>query len=960
MNRQEKKQWKKGLKRAKRPYKGLAVTTGILSVLMFGTSAIASFVPNAFTILTGGTTGKIIDGDDSAIYYGVDQDLATKEARVKYENALVEQIEAEGATLLMNKNDTLPLARKKLSCFSTSSVNLVYGGTGSGAVDSSKAPTLKKALESAGFEVNQTLWDFYTTGPAKDLKRSNGSMLDGSSASNGEADWSLYTSDVLKSVENYGDVVVVLARVGGEGADLTSGTYNYLALDEAEKSMLAGIKKMKDEGKVKSVTVLLNSSNAIQLDFLKENYGIDACLWIGGVGATGINAVAKILSGEVNPSGRLVDTFLYDNYSMPAMENFRTQVYGGAEAYGLNSNQENYVVYQEGIYVGYRYYETRYYDTMVGQGNTAGYQYDNDVAYPFGFGLSYTTFEYSDFSVKADGDDFNVTVTVTNTGDTKGKETVQIYASKPYTQYDIDNHIEKSAVELVGFTKTKEIAPHKSETVTVKVSKDSFKSYDSYNTKGYILDAGAYYLTAAKDAHDATNNILARKKGFEVGDATLATVALSVSQLDTLSFMFSPNGTKITNQFEDGDLNFFLGENTVTYLSRNNWKDTYPSAVSLNLNQKIVDGLALQLHENDFSKESTIKFGQDNGLKAYDLIGKDINDPLYDKLLDQMTLDEMISFTSDAFHLTYAIESIDLPQTRQENGPQGYTGFFGIGADDPMAITSCDILAATFNVDIAKEVGRCIANDCLLDGISALYGPGNNTHRTPYSGRNFEYYSEDPYLSSIIALYEDKAIMDKGVAVEMKHFVVNDCEENREGLGTWLNEQSMREIYLKPFETIVEQDNRAGVMNSYSRIGTTWCGSHKGLLTEVLRGEWGSTGFIITDNAIPEYMNGVDGILAGSTLFDSMTVTDKKHMVAAKKDAQFLGALREACRYNIYNIVNSSAMNGIGKDTTIKATTPSIHVVPKTLGIVFLAGFAGSVTMSILKGRKYKKENPKK
>ncbi|MCQ2799099.1 MAG: glycoside hydrolase family 3 C-terminal domain-containing protein [Bacilli bacterium] len=967
-NKEAKKAWKKELNKARKPYKALAITSGVLCALSIGASELFGLVPNAFNILAGSSTSKIKNYDKNAMYFTPDDDLADKEKRIEHENKLVEQIEAEGATLLMNNGNALPLkGEHKISCFSTSSVNLVYGGTGSGAVDSSKAPTLKEALESVGFKVNQTLWDFYKTGAAKKYKRSNGSMVTGESSSTSEAPWSIYSSDVIDSVSEYPDAVVVISRVGGEGADLTSAPTNYLALDENEKSMFEGIKKLKDEGKVNTITVLLNSSNAIQLDFLKADYGIDACMWIGGVGATGINSVAKIISGDINPSGRLVDTFLYDNYSSPAMENFRTQVYGEAEKYKLNNWQKNYVVYQEGIYVGYRYYETRYYDCVNGKGNTAGYKYNDEVAYPFGYGQSYTDFSYENFQILPDGDDYKVKLTVNNVGDVAGKETVQIYASKPYTDYDKANYIEKAAVELVGFTKTSEIAAHSSETVEISVKKDSFKSYDAYNAKGYILDAGDYYLTAARDSHQATNNILAIKEGKSVADgmdsngsSSLAGKALTVSALDTETFKKSENGTTITNQFDNGDLNLYMGENTIKYLSRSDWKETYPARVELSINEKLLKDLAMQRHENIKSDKSELPtMGAKNGLKAYDFIGKDLDDAEYEKLLDQLTLSEMINFTADAFHLTRGISSIQLPQTRQENGPQGYTGFFGIGGGDPMAITSCDILAATYNVDIAKEVGRCIGNDCLLDGISALYGPGNNTHRTPYSGRNFEYYSEDPYISSIIALYEDKAIMDKGVSVEMKHFVVNDCEENRSGLGTWLNEQSMREIYLKPFETIVEADDRAGVMNSYSRIGAIWCGAHEGLLTNVLRGEWGSTGFIITDNATFGYMNGVDGILAGSSLFDSMTVIVKPHMQHAEKDAEFVNALRDACHYNIYNIVNSAGMNGIGPKTTVKAAAPAIQVIPKVLYVIFGVAFIGTLTMSVLKSRKYRSENPK-
>ncbi|MCQ2772822.1 MAG: glycoside hydrolase family 3 C-terminal domain-containing protein, partial [Bacilli bacterium] len=664
-NKEAKRTWKKGLNKARKPFKALAITSGVLCALSIGASELFGLVPNAFNILTNSSTSKIKNYDENAMYFTPDSDLMNKDARIAHENALVEEIEAEGATLLMN-NGVLPLkGGKKVSCFSTSCVNLVYGGTGSGAVDSSKAPTLKKALETAGFEVNEKLWDFYKTGAAKNYKRNSGSMVTSKGATTSEAPWNIYTNEVLDSVAEYPDVVIVISRIGGEGADLTSAPTNYLALDDAEKSMFSGIKALKDEGKVSSITVLLNSSNAIQLDFLKDDYGIDACMWVGGVGATGINSVAKILSGEINPSGRLPDTFLYDNYSCPAMENFRTQVYQEAESYKLNNNQKNYVVYQEGIYVGYRYYETRYYDTVNGTGNTAGYKYNDEVAYPFGYGISYTNYEYRNFTVTEAGDEYKVTLDVYNNGDVAGKETVQVYASKPYTDYDKQNGIEKAAVELVGFTKTPIIAAHEHVSATINVKKDSFKSYDSYNAKGYILDAGDYYLTAAKDAHDAANNILAKKENKslsdgmdEAGNPDLANKVLTVSELDKDTYKKSQNGTVITNQFDNGDLNIYLGKDTIKYLSRSDWKGTYPNRVELKLNEKLLKDLAMQRHENIKSDKSLMPtMGAKNGLKAFDMIGKDVDDADYEKLLDQLTLSEMINLTADALHITRGLTS---------------------------------------------------------------------------------------------------------------------------------------------------------------------------------------------------------------------------------------------------------------------------------------------------------------
>ncbi len=969
-----KKAWKKGLRKAGRPWGILAFLSAFVAVVCGVALLLVGVMENSFVILAGSTYTKYENYDEDAMYYSVG--FESDEERIAYERDLVEQIEGEGATLLMNENGALPLDMgAKVSCFSSSSVNLIYGGTGSGAVDTEKAPDLKDALEDAGFSVNETLWEFYSEGEGSEYVRRNSSMFANTNAATGEVPWDEYTDEELSSVKEYGDAaIVVISRLGGEGADLEFQDLNYLALDDNEKAMLSNLAKMKEEGTIGRIIVLLNSSNAIQLDFLKDEvYGVDAALWIGGVGVTGINAVADILAGDVVPSGHLPDTFCYDNYSSPAMVNMATQVYDGAEGAGLGNNQKYYVVYQEGIYVGYRYYETRYEDYVMGTGNAGAYAYGDDVAYPFGFGLSYTEFEYSDasFRYNVQTDQFEVTVTVKNVGDHySGKETVQVYSQSPYTDYDKENQVEKAAVTLCGFEKTDILAPGESQEVTVFVDKRDMASYDAYGEGTYILDDGDYYLVIGKNAHDAVNNVLAAK-GFTAGSSGgrmdengRADLALLWTQeeFDADTYAMSKNGTEIVNQFEGADLNLY-GDSPakVTYLSRSDWSGTYPAEpVKLGLTDGLVADLALQRHENVKSDASELPtFGAKNGLKLYDMMGLDFDDPKWEDLLDQLTWDEMVNTVSESFHLVRGAGSVQAPTARQENGPQGFTGFFGRGAKDAMAITSVDILAATYNKELAGRVGDCIGQDCLNAGVSALYGPGNNTHRTPYAGRNFEYYSEDGFLAGALAAEQNAAITENGVLVEMKHFALNDCEENRMGLGTWANEQSIREIYLKAFQPVVERIPSAGVMNGYDRFGAVWCGAHENLLKNVLRGEWGCTGFIITDNATVDYMSGVDGVLAGSALFDAMMTNAEKHLRAAEGDAEVAYALREAMHYNLYNMANSSAMNGIGPDTVVKACTPGLIVKLRIGAGVFAVLFAACLARRILKRKKYKGENPK-
>lgn len=967
-----KKAYNKARRKTIRPWKGLTFLSAVVAIIMIPLTVVLSMFDNTVAAFVGGSFWKLENEDVNAQYFT--SDFETAEEMTAYGLEVCKQVEAEGAALLLNENHALPLdAGAKVSCFSGSSVNLVYGGTGSGNIDASKADTLKSALESTGMEVNGTLWDFYNSEEAAQYARFDGDFT--SSAKVVEVPWDVYPQEVIDSVAGYGDAAIVtFSRVGGEGADLEFADTNYLALNEDEKAMMEHLAAMKADGTIGKIIVLINTANPLQVDFLKDNvYDVDACLWIGDVGITGINAVAEILAGTVNPSGSLVDTYCYDNYSSPAMANFVPTTYEGYEEGIVPDNAKSYMIYQEGIYVGYKYYETRYEDYVMGTGNAGSYAYGDEVAFPFGFGLSYTDFAYSDMAVNynASTDQFEVKVTVTNTGDTySGKETVQVYSQSPYTAYDIANGVEKASVALCGFAKTGILAPGASETVTVYVDKRDLASFDAYGAGTYILDDGDYYLTVATDAHNAVNNTLAAK-GYTVestegrmdadGDAALA-YKWTQESFDATTYATSSNGTEITAQLSESDINLYSGNDGqgVTYLTRNDWTGTFPTQITqLALTEQMIGDLQdIQYDPADYEAVMMPTLGADNGMKLVDMVGKEYDDPAWDALLDQLTFDEMVSMIGDSFHWTMPMKSVEAPGTREENGPQGLTASL-LGSDatqlEATAFTSEDVMAATFNVDLMTEVGRVIGNNCLHAEIACLYGPGNNIHRTPYGGRNFEYYSEDGFLSGKISQYEVAAIQAKGVDVVMKHFALNDCEQDRIGLGVWLGEQAAREVYLKAFQAPFEYGDANGVMMAYTRWGTQWSGGNKNLVTGIMRGEWGSNGKSITDNVLTTYVNGVDGILAGTSYFDAMMPYVTQLLPKYEDDAVIVTAMREACHHNLYALVNSCGINGLGNNTTIKVIKPTVITICMILACGFTFLFFLSVVMWIIKKRKFNK-----
>ena len=963
------------------------ILTGLTSVLTIGSivgNVFANRYATTINVALDTSYSKVVGYDENSMYYT--SDFENEDARWEYERELCAQLEAEGAALLKNDNSALPLGSgAKVSLFARGSVELVYGGTGSGSVDTSAAPTLKEALTNEGISVNETLWSWYESTSEKYGRVTPASISDALAANTqyavNEAPWSEVESANASSFAEYGDAaIVVLSRSGGEGADLPDGDStvsletntnagglnasgekeqvaenvdtvlygvgaegdgDYLVLSQEEKDLLAGLKALKDDGTFKKIVVLLNTSNALELDFLNPeicgaDYGIDSCMWIGDVGQTGAIGVGRLLSGSIAPSGSIVDTFWYDNMKNPAVVNFYTVPYAGYEQYGLALEgadvQGMYSVYQEGIYLGYRYAETRYEDVVMGTEKAGDFDYSSTVAYPFGYGMSYTTFDFSDFTFTEGADAFTVSVNVTNTGDAAAKKTVQIYFQSPYTDYDKQNAIEKASVELCGFDKTEVLEPGASEKVTIEIPKTELRAYDANGAKGYILDAGDYYFTAANGSHEAVNNILAAK-GFGSANGMTAdgnadlVGKFTQAELDTQIFRNSAaTGNEITNLFDESDPNkSSLTPGTVTFLTRSDWEGTFPTArQALTMNDELANALAFTQYKAEEHADTampTLASGGDMSIS--EMIGAEYDDERWEALLDQLTFEEMVNTITLGFHNTAACETVSKAATKDENGPQGLTASL-TGGKSAMCYTSEDVMAATMNTELMEDVGRCIGNDCLDMGYSGLYGPGINMHRTPYSGRNFEYYSEDPFVAGTICTAETKGIQSKGVYVYLKHVALNDSESSRRGVNTWLTEQTAREIYLEVADKAIIDGGAWCVMSGFNRWGAQWCGENANLMNGYLRGEAGMRGMSITDfSGLSQYMDVADGLIGGSDIWDSPM--PMIHTAAAGQmagDPYMVTEMREAMHRILYTVVNSNAMNGWNSETHIEPNTP--------------------------------------
>lgn len=796
--------------------------------------------------------------------------------------ALTEKIEGEGAVLLENKNEVLPLQNQKVNVFGYASRNVVYGGTGSGGGKEDNNVDLQQGLKNAGFQVNDQLTTFYDDRYVP-REKVNIHKLVGGDFNIHEPKASEYSESLLTSAKEFSDTaLVVFSRNSGEGADITNemkgyagGTAgkHYLELSDDEAATLDLVKENFDK-----VVVILNSSFPMELGFLDDEK-IAGALWIGGPGSVGFNAVGEILAGEVNPSGRLVDTYAYDETSAPSFNNIGEFPYSNSEFdYEKDTWHYKYVNYAESIYVGYRYYETRYIDNQTGKMDEAAYE--KAVQYPFGYGLSYTNFKQEITNFKVDGNEAKMTVKVTNTGEKAGKDVVQLYYTPPYTI----GGIEKSHVVLSGFAKTQELAPNQSEEVNLSFDVENMASYDEKQNKAYVLEKGNYEIKLMNNSHDVIDS-----KNYEVAKDIVFDQE-NKRESDELS---------ATNQFEDA-------KGDVQYLSRWNWEETMPKEMAQPKEASKELLKALKDQSVNEGKADPIKF-EKYGLELYDLKGVDYDDPKWDQLLEQLSVKDMENLITYGGFQTPAINSVKKPATIDADGPAGINHL--VSQAHGNQYTSEVVVASTWNTELVEEMGAALGKEAKASNITGLYLPGVNIHRSPFGGRNFEYYSEDALLSGKIGSSLSKGAMDQGSYVFMKHFAMYDQETRRyefpTGAATWSTEQAMREVFLKPFEIAVKDSGITGIMSSYNRIGPKWVGESEALLQNVLRDEWGFRGTVISDFYKPQYMNVDQGLSAGNDLVLYLLPTKLNNVTTDTDWGQ--QNMRKASHNILYTVVNSHA-----------------------------------------------------
>lgn len=835
----------------------------------------------------------------------------------------------EGFVLLKNENAALPMNKgARISVFSKNSVNLSYGGSGSGGFDTSNNKNLYESLNDAGFVTNPTMKRFYESSQSGPVRTANSSDLDNGDnqkIATAETPQSKYTDAVRNSYADYSDAaLVVITRIGGEGFDLpryqgdsegaVSPDSHYLELDQNEIDLLTAV----TDGTFKRVVVVFNTPSSFEATFLKDSaYAafadkIDAAVWIGFTGSNGITALGEILNGDVNPSGRLVDTWAADFTKNPSFVNFgtgclpdTTDKYDGGMYYSVD--------YEEGIYVGYRYYETR--------GETDGENWYNDnVVYPFGYGLSYTTFDWTVGDASASeielGTTITVPVTVKNTGSVAGKEVVQLYASAPYTL----GGIEKAHKVLVGFAKTKLLQPGESETVTVSFDPYSAASYDyrdanSNGFSGYELEAGEYTLYVSRNAHESEKAIALNL----AADVQIGTDPTTDSE--------------VVNRYTDSEDFLDSDWQLDAMLSRADWEGTWPTPQTAQQHagtDRLYEEIRSEEHNNptDFDSEEYPWFGEEPTLTLRDLLPSaeaegyepvvSYDDERWEELMMGCDEEEMIALINNGAYHTLAMESVGLPATIHGDGPSGFTCFMSKEqVNGTCQYVSEPVMASTWNINLMNELGEAIGEEGTIGDkatgqpYSSIYAPGVNIHRSPFGGRCSEYFSEDPFVSGMMGAAEVQGIQSRGVLPTVKHFVANEQETHRSIGGdlSWLSEQALREIYLKPFEYTVKLGETRGIMTSFNRIGTRWTGGDYRLLTEILRSEWGFNGLVICDfNTIPQYMIPRMMFYAGGSL-DLATQQSAMWTDCDTSDAGDAIVLMRAVKDVMYALVNSNAMN---------------------------------------------------
>ncbi len=958
----------------------------------------------------------------------------------------------EGSVLLKNENNALPLSSSNkitLMGYRSTAAYSLYGMTIGSPVASAQNVSFRSALETIGFDVNDTVADAYETVAAE----YGSANISGTSYSITSLEGHQYTvkeptideikeaagSSFNTSINDYNDAaVVVVGRpateqgdyyVGDLGRDASqfteSPSQNVLSLSDNERAMIEFAEENFD-----TVIVCVNTANTMELHELEQDENIDSILWIGMPGNYGYYGVSNILAGNANPSGRLSDTYAADTAQSPAAQNmglnlwsnYSSAVDSSGNSYDLSSDVyygSSFVVQSEGIYVGYKYYETRYEDSIinstsqasssagVGAYNSSGeWNYEDEVTYPFGYGLSYTTFEQSIDSVTfaSDYKTADVTVTVKNTGSVAGKDVIQIYGQSPYTEFDRNNLIEKASVQLLAYDKV-DVAANSSETVTITVDLQYLASYDETVNKTYIMEAADDYYFALgwneneEGAHAAVNNILA-SKGYSTNDGMdadgNASAAYKFSWAEDNFNLFSTSkaGVAITNQLDDMDINDYQS-NSAVYLSRQRWSTSWPESITnLEATPEMVDYLTNDYYEVSTSDDvSDIKWGQtyegDEDVNFTDMFGASFDDERWDTVLSKITLENAIRYTASGDRSLTQMDEIYFLTSGSytENGSVGLGKTLSAQSDEsaPWYVSSSDenasyncntfgaapLMASTWNQDLLEEMGVLWGNDGLFANYPMIWAPSINVHRSAYNGRNGEYYSEDGVLSGYSALAVGKGALSKGMITSIKHFAFNGQESPRMGVSTFYTEQAAREGELRGFQIALEgeydsEGNRTavlGIMTSYNRIGVTYSGGHTGLMQGILRDEWDFNGYAtsdklnVTGSSKSTYMPYKEGIIASTTNYD-MSINSNDEVVwgqsvtdlaaSLSKDATFLSALKDSLHYSLYTMSQSSMANWMTSTTQTVKVWNWWRIVYTSLEYAGIALVAGGLILYIV------------
>ena len=1021
-------------KSGRRVWRGVTTATAsLLALSVCASTVVDGFRTDIDKFLGTKSTKLVTENSDGTDLYTFKSDYTSTTELLHGIQDVGERMSEEGSVLLKN-NGALPLTKdetQKITLLGFSSYYPVQGGDmGSSLVENTGTDAdtvdMVAAFKAKGFGLNQTVADMYealqptfksevqswggtieynhitapsTTGVFSSKEPSQ-AALDGQNAT-----WK-------DSMNDNNVMIVTIARSASENGSYNPGTAGVdptqnlnqtdpLGLSDDERDLIQAAvdAKASNGGKV---IVLLNNASAMEVQEIQDNDGVDAILQVGLPGGYGFYGVADILSGDVNPSGHLTDTYAVKNANSPAAQNFGDLQWTNANP---DIKMNDAIVEAENIYIGYKYYETRYFDTVMNLGNASStvgsstgsaWNYDDEVTYPFGYGLSYTTFTQTldDLNVDLENETVTAKVTVTNTGSVAGKDVVQLYVSLPYTDYDKEHGVEKAAVQLLDYGKTAELAPGASETVTITADMQNMASWDSTadnaaGTKGcYILDAGDYYFTIGNGAHEAVQNVLAAE-GQDVGGDADKAKSWNLGSQDTTTFATTKNGTAVENQLADMDVNYWL-PGTATYLTRADWEGTFPKTYKdLTATDEMIDILDNDIYEiNANGDPSTVTFGADNGLTLADLKGvSDINDERWDMLMDEITLEECMIRTGFGGTSTKVIESIMSPETIQNDGPNGiYSYPLGQYANtdastgDPCVVDANDpnltykmgtmvnetVIAQTFNKDLAADYGRVIGNYSLWANTTIFWGIGTNLHRLPYNARNHEYYSEDAVLTAGQGTAYAAAAMEYGVIIAPKHLAFNDTEINRTGVSVFMTEQQARENELRGTQGIVENAHVLGVMTAYNRVGITQDNAHTGLTKNILRNEWGFQG-LISEDFIQDanYVVLKEAVLNGVTMScntgdNTMAAVSEKYpywtVEAVSQDTTMMTALKQAMKYQNYALANSNAMDGMASNTKLVSVRTWYDNALTAVQIVFAALTVLAAAMYVLDERKSKKQ----